>query len=284
MIKAIVLDIDGTLVNSKKEITPETREALLKAQKAGIRLAIASARSKNGLQRFGRWLDFEKNHGILICYNGGLIVDAQSNEVIYSKEMPANLAKQICEFLKGYDVIPMIDKENYLYLNDVYHAPLHFKGEELDIIRYESRSNEFLICEIEDLAKWIDFDIPKILVGVEPDYLDQIEEELGEPFKDRAKVGRTAPYYYEYNAYGVDKAVAMKDAFGILGIGYDEMMAFGDAQNDVGMIEAVRYGIAMGNAVDSLKEVAFDVTDDNDHDGIAKAIYKHIPELKEIKL
>ena len=61
MIKAIILDIDGTLTNSQKEITPATREALLKAQDAGIRLAIASARSWNGLARFGRWLNFENN-------------------------------------------------------------------------------------------------------------------------------------------------------------------------------------------------------------------------------
>ena len=58
MIKAIILDIDGTLTNSQKEISPATKEALMKAQKAGIRLAIASARSLNGLARFGRWLDF----------------------------------------------------------------------------------------------------------------------------------------------------------------------------------------------------------------------------------
>lgn len=284
MIKAIILDIDGTLTNSQKEITPETKEALMKAQKAGIRLAIASARSQNGLARFGRWLDFEHNHGVLICYNGGLIVDAQTGETIYSKAMPKELAKEILEYLKQFDVMPMVDKGKYMYLNDVYHAPIHFNGNAFDVIKYETRSNEFLICEIRDLAEWVDFEVPKILVAMEPDLLNEIEDKLTEPFKDRAKVGRTAPFYFEYNALGVDKAIAMKDAFASLGIGYDEMMAFGDAQNDAGMIKAVKYGIAMGNAVDSLKEVAFDVTDDNDHDGIAKAIYKYIPELKDIEL
>lgn len=284
MIKAIILDIDGTLTNSKKEISKDTKEALLKAQKLGIRLAIASARSLNGLARFGRWLDFENNHGILICYNGGLIVDAQSKETIYSKAMSKGLAKEICEHLKQYDVIPMIDKDEYMYLNDVYHGKIHFNGDEVDIIQYETRSNEFLICEKKDLAEWIDFEVPKILVAMEPDLLNEIEFDLAEPFKSRAKVGRTAPFYFEYNALGVDKAEAMKTAFESLGIGYDEMMAFGDAQNDEGMITAVKYGIAMGNAVDSLKKAAYDITDDNDHDGIAKALYKYIPELKDIEL
>ena len=284
MIKAIVLDIDGTLTNSKKEITPETKAALMKAQKAGIWLAIASARSRHGLARFGRWLDFEHNHGILIAYNGGLIVDAESGETLYSKAMPKELAREICEYLKGFNVIPMIDKGRYMYLNDAFNGIIHVGGKEFDVIRYETRSNEFRICEIDDLAAFIDFDVPKILVAAEPELLDELESQLAEPFKDRAKVGRTAPFFFEYNAYGVDKAVAMKDAFSSIGIGYDEMMAFGDAQNDAGMIKAVKYGIAMGNAVDSLKEAAFDITDDNDHDGIAKAIYKYIPELKSMSI
>jgi len=61
-------------------------------------------------------------------------------------------------------------------------------------------------------------------------------------------------------------------------------MAFGDAQNDESMIRAVGYGIAMGNAVDSLKEIAFDVTDDCDSDGIAKALYKYLPELRDVEI
>ena len=73
----------------------------------------------------------------------------------------------------------------------------------------------------------------------------------------------------------------MLQAFETAGISPDEMMAFGDAQNDESMIRAVGYGIAMGNAVNSLKQAAFGVTDDCDHDGIAKAIYRYIPELKD---
>ena len=85
MIKAIILDVDGTLTNSEKIITPETKTALLAAQKMGIRLALASARSDNGLKRFGRWLDFEQHEGIYIYYNGGLILNSRTNEVYFEK-------------------------------------------------------------------------------------------------------------------------------------------------------------------------------------------------------
>ena len=121
-------------------------------------------------------------------------------------------------------------------------------------------------------------------MAAEPELLDEIEEELAAPFRDRAKAGRTAPYYFEYNARDADKAAAMLQAFEAAGISSDEMMAFGDAQNDESMIRAVGYGIAMGNAVDSLKEIAFDVTDDCDRDGIAKALYKYLPELRDVEI
>lgn len=285
MIKAILLDIDGTLTNSKKEITPKTKEALMKAQEAGIRLAIVSARTENGLARFGRWLDFANHHGILIACNGALIKDAETGEIYFEKSMPAELASAILERLKSYDrMIPLVTKGEYMYTNDVFSGMIHVStGEkeiEFNVIQYESRSNEYMLCEEKDMAAWGNFPMQKILVAGEPDYMKQYAEEMAEPFKDMASTGFTAPFYYEFNARGVDKAQAIQTAFSKIGISTDEMMAFGDAQNDIPMIKAVKYGIAMGNAIQEAKDAAYDVTLDNDHDGIAEAIYKYIPELK----
>lgn len=259
MIKAIILDIDGTLTNSQKEITVETKEALLKAQKLGIRLAIASARSENGLRRFGRWLDFEHNNGIFICYNGGLIINSQTNEVYYEKAMPTELAKEILEHLKQFDCIPMVNKDEYMYLNDAFKGMIHTPNGDMDIIQYETRSNEFLICEKADLADFVDFEVSKILVAASSDYMAENAEKMGAPFKERARTGMTAPFYYEFNAKGVEKDVAIEKAFEEMGISSDEMMAFGDAQNDLAMLKYVKYGIA-------------------------KALYKYIPELKDVTL
>lgn len=283
--KAILLDIDGTLTNSKKEISPRTKEALMKAQDAGIRLAIVSARTENGLARFGRWLDFEHHHGIHIACNGADIKDAETGEVIYEKKMPKELAASILEHLKKFDVIPLITKDEYMYTNDVFSGMIHVekdgKEELFNVIQYESRSNEYILCEKKDLAAFADFDMAKILVAGEPKYMKEVAEEMAAPFLDTTSNGFTAPFYYEFNPKGVDKATAIKTAFESLGIGPEDMMAFGDQKNDISMIKYVKYGIAMGNAIDEAKEAAYDVTLDNDHDGIAEAIYKYIPELKD---
>lgn len=282
--KAILLDIDGTLTNSQKIITPKTKEALLKAQEAGIRLAIVSARTENGLARFGRWLDFEHHHGIHIACNGADIKDAQTGEVIYEKKMSAQLASSILEHLKKFNVIPLITKGEYMYTNDVFSGMIHVerngKIEEFNVIEYESRSNEYILCEKKDLAKFANFDMAKILVAGEPDYLKEVAKDMAAPFMDSTSNGFTAPFYYEFNPKGVDKATAIQTAFESLGIGPEDMMAFGDQKNDIPMLKYVKYGIAMGNAIQEAKDIAYDVTLDNDHDGIAEAIYKYIPELK----
>lgn len=260
MIKAIILDIDGTLTNSQKEITAETKEALLKAQKMGIRLAIASARSENGLRRFGRWLDFEHNNGIFICYNGGLIINSQTKQIYYEKAMPTELAKEILEHLKQFDCIPMINKDEYIYLNDAFNGMIQTPNGDMDIIQYETRSNEFLICEKADLEDFVDFEVPKIFVAASSDYMAENADKMGAPFKERARTGMTAPFYYEFNAKGVEKDVAIERAFYEMGISSDDMMAIGDAKNDVAMLKYVKYGIAMGNAIDELKEVTYEVS------------------------
>jgi Cof subfamily protein (haloacid dehalogenase superfamily) len=284
MIKAILLDIDGTLTNDKKEITPRTKEALMKAQKAGIRLALVSARTENGLKRFGRQLSFESNHGIYIACNGGLIKDAQNGEVYYEKSMPAELASEILEHLKKFDVIPMITKGEYMYTGDVFKGMIHTNMNEdskmINIIEYESRSNEYMLCEKKDMAAFADFPMQKILVAGEPIYLRDHAEEMSAPFQERTSCGFTAPVYYEFNAKGVQKAKAVETAFTSLGISSDEMMAFGDQKNDISMLTYAKYGIAMGNAIQEAKDAAYDVTLSNNEDGIAAAIEKYIPELR----
>ena len=129
-IKVILLDIDGTLTNSEKIITPRTKEALMKAPAAGIRLAVVSARTENGLARFGRWLDFEHHHGILIACNGALIKDMETGDVLVDKSMPAQLGSEILEHLKKFNVIPLVADGEYMYTNDVFSGMLHLKNED----------------------------------------------------------------------------------------------------------------------------------------------------------
>lgn len=272
MIRAILLDIDGTLANDRKEITPKTREALLKAQENGIRLALASGRPDQGLVKYAKILEMEKHHGIFVCYNGAKVMDCESGEVYFNQAMSIEEAKAVLEHMKKFKVSPIVSKGEYMYTNDVYSGFLKRNGDPINIIEYESRSNGYLLAEKRDLAAFVDFPVEKILNAGEPDYMKDHYEEMMEPFRDTLSCMFTSPVYFEFTARGVDKAKAIDTAFRKMGYEPSELMAFGDAQNDLSMLKYAGIGVAMGNAVEEVREAADYITLSNNDDGIAAAL------------
>ncbi len=275
-IKVIIMDIDGTLVNDEKVITPLTKETLLKAQDKGVRLVLASGRPTSGLLKLAEELDMENHHGLFVCFNGSKVVDCQSHETLYNRAISVEDSKAVLEHLKNFKARPMFDKDEYMYVNDVFDNTIIYKGKPFNVMQYESRGNNYILCEKRDLAAFVDFEINKILTFGDPDYLQAHYKEMMEPFKDRLNCMFTSDFYFEYTAKGVDKAKALDSVLIPMGYKKEEMMAFGDAQNDKSMVEYVGLGVAMGNASDELKAVANEITDTNNNDGIAKAIMKHI--------
>lgn len=273
MIRLILLDIDGTLTNDAKQITPKTRDALIKAQASGIRLAIASGRPDQGLMQFAKILNMDSHHGLFVCYNGAKVMDFQSGEVYFRKAMTPVEGKAVLEHIKKFQVTPIVAKGEYMYTDNVFGCCIERNGKPFNVIEYESRGNGYLLREEKDMAAFADFEIEKILTAGEPDYLQAHYEEMQEPFRDSLSCMFTAPFYFEYTAKGIDKAKAIETALGELGYERSEMIAFGDAQNDRTMLEYAGIGVAMGNAVKEVKEIADYITDDNNSDGIANALH-----------
>lgn len=283
MIKAILLDIDGTLTNSKKEITPETKKALLKAQEAGVRLVLSSGRPERGLYKLAEELDMFNHGGLFICFNGSRVLNCQTGEVLFNQPMSIEEGKAVLENIKKFKVGAICTKDEYMVVEDVFNHDINLGDEEhpemFNIMKYESRMNNYILREVRDLVEFCDFEMNKILTYGDPAYLKAHAEEMAEPFKDTLNCMFTAKWYFEYTAKGVDKAKAIDSSLPKLGIKKDEMMAFGDAQNDISMIKYVGLGIAMGNATEETKAAADYITLDNEHDGIAKALYKFMPEV-----
>ena len=278
-IKAIVMDVDGTLTNDKKEITQKTREILLKAQKKGILLILASGRPTTGLIKPGNELEMDKNNGLFISYNGSKVVNFQTGEELFNEPLNVEDAKAVLEHMKKFDVRPMIDKNEYMYVNDVYNCMIKFRGEPFNVIKYESRGGNYRLCEIDDLAAFVDFPLNKILTAGEPEYLQEHYGEMMEPFKDNLNCMFTGPFYFEFTAKNIDKAKALDTVLKPLNITADEVIAFGDGHNDISIIQYAGTEVAMENAVPDLKEAADEITLSNEQDGIAEALIKHIPDL-----
>jgi Cof subfamily protein (haloacid dehalogenase superfamily) len=171
--------------------------------------------------------------------------------------------------MKSFNVNPMVYKDAYLYVNDAYAYK----------VKYESRLGRLKVCEVDDLEAYLSWQPNKILTSGDPEYLQENYKLMMAPFKDQLSCMFTADFYFEFTAQGVDKARALKVALNKLNYTNENCIAFGDAQNDLSIINFAKVGVAMGNATDEVKEASDEVTLDNNHDGIYEALIKHIPEL-----
>ena len=276
----LTLDLDGTLTNSKKVVTPKTKEALLKAEEKGAILILASGRPTSGLMDLARELKMDQYHGLLVAYNGSKVIDCKTNETLFNQALSVEEGKAVLEHMKKFErVRPMIDKGEYMYVNNVYDNWITWKGEPFDVIQYESRGGKFKLCEIDDLAAFVDFPLNKILTTSDPEYLQAHYKEMMEPFKDTLSCMFTGDFYFEFTAQGIDKAKALDTVLSPMGYRREEMIAFGDGHNDASMVNYAGIGVAMANAVDDLKAIADEVTLSHDEDGIAASLYKHMPEI-----
>ena len=247
-IKVIIMDVDGTLTNGKKQITEKTKNALIKAQELGVTLILASGRPTSGLMDFAHELEMDKNDGLLVSFNGSKVVDCQTNKVLFNETMTIEEDQAVLEHLKKFNVKPMIDKGNYMYVNDVFDNEIQVNGSSFNIIQYESRGGKFKLCEKDDLATFADYPLNKILTAGDPDYLQENYKNIMEPFKDTLSCMFTAPFYFEFTAKGIDKAKALDTVLSPMGFKREDMIAFGDGHNDASMVEYAGIGVAMGNA------------------------------------
>lgn len=274
--QAIILDIDGTLLNDDKKISPETKKALITAQQNGVKLILASGRPTTGMHLYAEQLEMETYHGLLVSYNGAKIVDCQTKEELFNQTLTIAEGKAVLEHMKQFEVKVMIDKDDYMYVNNVYDCYIPYKGEEINIIQYESRGGNFKLCEKEDLAAFLDYRINKILTAGDPDYMQKNYQAMMAPFKNTLNCVFTADFYFEFTAKNIDKAKALDTVLTPMGIHTENIIAFGDGHNDITMVKYAGTGIAMDNAVPELKAVANSITLSNNKDGIAHVLNNFI--------
>lgn len=263
--KIIALDLDGTLNNDQKKITKKTKEALIAVQKKGVKVVLASGRPTSGLKRESDALELEKYNGILLSYNGGKVVDAASQKVLYEKSMPKETAVRLLKHMEAFPVTPIVDdgKDYYTTSKDEF------------MIEFESKINNLGIKEVGNVADSVDFNPVKVLIAAPNEFLMPASRELKEPFQQELSFVQSTPYYLEATMKGINKASTLQTVCDILEIRPEEVMAFGDEQNDIKMIEFAGLGVAMGNACDKLKAVADEITLTNNEDGIAHIINKY---------
>lgn len=264
--RLIAMDLDGTLNNDEKRITEKTHAALMQAQQQGIRLVLASARPSPGLYKERDILQLQDHGGILMSYNGGRIVDAVTGNVLFETAMDLQLTKRILRQLEKLPVTPILDDGKQFYVTDRHG----FK------VEYECQNNAMECTEVENLADFLTFAPIKILMSVEPAQLQQVQAQIAKLLPGNLTVVQTAPFYLEIIPNTIHKGQGIRQVCQSLHIPAEAVIAFGDAQNDIPMLQAAGMGVAMGNATEPVKAAADYVTLSNNCDGIAAALEQFV--------
>jgi len=257
--KLVALDIDGTLKNSNNQITSVTKEILIKAQKMGMKIVLASGRPTPGLRHEAKELLLDQFGGYLLAFNGAKVVDVKTNETIYEQTLTIEQAKKVYDRAKEYQLACLTYDGDVIITEDV----------DDQYVCVEARINDIQKKKVDHLKNVFKDPIPKVLLTGDPHYVATILDEFKEPFKDSLSIYRSAPFFIEVMTNGIDKAASLDRLARSLGIKQEEVIAFGDGYNDLSMIEYAGLGVAMDNAIDEVKQRADLITKSNDEDGIA---------------
>jgi len=265
--KLLVLDIDGTLVNNEKEITPRTKEALFEAMEAGHSIMIASGRPTPGVQKYVEELRLKEYGGYTLTYNGARVEDCSTGKVLYEKRLPNSVLKPVYEYACQKDLGIIT------YEEDMRKTPQVLSGRRLDEwILWEAKINRLTVGERKDYLDYVNYDPYKILLTADPEKSEGYMKELQQMFGESANVMRSESFFIEVTARRIDKARTLERVIGPIGISQANTICCGDAFNDITMVKFAGVGVAMGNAKLEVREIADYITLSNEEDGIARVV------------
>lgn len=288
MIQMIVMDMDGTLLTSENKISPKTKELLLRVQQQGVRLVLASGRSYCKLLEYAKELCMDAYGGYLLEVNGLILYDLASGKRHIRKQMGRIEMEELFTYFRQWDVEFMAQFDDGLYdynpesiiKEKAEYRRIHNLGED-----YPWTGGAFALLadnrkgypNIHYIDTWeeIDRSINKVSIAYHADVMAEVSAQAKRDLKDHYWLGLTTPKWLELMPLGITKGSGLQALVDMLGISMRDVMAFGDGENDIEMLQAAGIGIAMGNAMAEVKAAADEETDSNNDEGIFKALQKY---------
>ena len=266
--KIFFFDLDGTLLNKEKIITPKTMDALYKFTEAGNHFCINTGRAIDSAKAVynGLGLDFK---GSFLCgSNGTEIYSVDEDRYVYKTGVPIEMVEGILDLADEYGV--------HCHTYNETHIVSRHDGECMD---YYRRVIKTPLIVTDDVTSYLQGP-PSKMIAIElhdHDKQERFRKALYEKTEGKLTLLYSNPYYMEIFPAEAGKGSAVKRLADILGISDKDTLAAGDEQNDISMIEAAGLGIAMINGTEIVKKSADVITtEDNNHDGLARFILEAI--------
>jgi len=269
MTKMIALDLDETLLNTDKTISEENAAVLRKLHTAGIKVVLCTGRPINAIWGYLEQLGLTTAEDYTITFNGALVIQNTTKEALAQSGLSKHDFQPLHAFAEenGYpldildfdQVYPVSDLTSSVYQH-MLKAPM-----------------DFIPTAFADLPEHL---FSKAVMATDADVLDQVVSKLTPELHDLYHVVRSQPKILEFLAADMDKAVGLGQLLTHFGWDFDDLMAFGDAENDLGMIKAAGDGVAMLNGQPEIKAAAnHETPTTNNEAGVAEYLKQRFAEI-----
>ena len=259
--RMLVLDLDDTLLKDDRTVSELTRRRLLEAQQQGMIVVLASGRPTYAMQHLAKELCLAEYGGYFISFNGARITSCADQHILLSVDISHAQMCKLFDLAQEHGVYIQTYTEDHILV---------------------SKDNEYTQIEKEitgmDVIECADFkaEIPKTAVKAmmleHPDRLKEVEKALRPVVENELYMTITKPFFLEFMNPAMDKGKSLVTLAQHLNVPMEQVIAVGDSYNDISMIKAAGLGVAMGNAVEAVKQAADYETADNEHDGVARVV------------
>ena len=254
----VACDLDGTLLAADLVIRERTRHAIASARAAGVRVTIATGRMFQSALPYARAAGIEEP---LICYQGAAVVDPTTAEFLRHEPIPLPAARDAITTVQdaGFSLNAYVDDE--LYVASI--TPEAQRYAEFQHLR---------VHPVGDLLEWLSEPPTKLVAVGVPEELDALKQELLPRLGARLHIAKSLSIFLEFSRKDITKGSGLAFLAGRLGIEQARVVAFGDAENDVELLEWAGYGVAMANADERLRDLADLVCPSAEEEGVAQVL------------
>ena len=269
--KMLVLDMDDTLLTDDHRISDKNKEALRKAQELGVYVVLASGRPTPAMTKFATELNLAHHESYMLAYNGAVIMQMKDNSILFEQSLTKEEIHALYDFSIAHKVaiITYIDGKIVSESNSEY----------IDI---ETEITGMPFEKVASFKETVTASAIKCILLEEPMYLKKVEALLKEEMPDKS-VATSKPFFLEVTHFGIDKAESLKRLAAKLHIKQEEIIAVGNAGNDLSMVEYAGLGVWVENVTPELRDKADVIVASNNNDGVAEVVERFIIQGETLK-
>lgn len=273
-IRLVAIDLDGTLLNSRGEVSPASQAALAEAFRRGVQIVVVTGRRARSAGRLVRQIPCP----VTLMASNGALVQSNSGEVLHRSHLPAPVAREVLEVAKDYRpyAVAIFDRPK------TGQVVMEENASREGPVAWYLRDDPECLSQVPDLAAALTADPLQIMFGGPPARLEPLEPLLrGSPVGSRVHLTWTKyparnVCLLDVMAPGCSKGAALEKWSKECGVLPEEVMAIGDNFNDLEMLRFAGFPVVMGNGSAGLAREGWWVTDSNDQDGVAAALDRHV--------